>query len=179
MSLPYHIRVRCADNDPLIFERPSAQPKVARNLMVLMTGVGWTVWAYLWRPALTLGLWFFGVDSARFYWGGAAEWHGVVDFVLYVMPYGWALCAALLVWAFINYLRFRGSERRKARPLATVDADAEWAGLSPEVLIEGRQLKRIVCCHDEEGHLVGILAPMSPLDDSELSPLKSRVLLSP
>lgn len=157
MPLPQHIRVRCAEGHPLIFERPDSQPKAARNAMMLLTGFGWTVWIYLWRPALTLLVWFFGVDVAHYQWISLSGWQGLTDFALHTMPYGLALCATLLLWASVNYVRFRGVDRRKERPLATIEADAEWTGVELAALAKGRQSKNLVCQHDDEGHLIGIV----------------------
>lgn len=158
MLLPPHIRVRCADQHPLIFERPGSQPKAARGAMVLMTGVGWTIWLYLWRPVLTMVLWLSGAEIAQYQWIGLAGWSGLLDFAAHTMPYGLALCATLLIWASVNYIRFRGSDRRKARPPATVEADAEWTRMPPAALAESRRLKNLVCCHDDEGHLVSVIS---------------------
>lgn len=157
MPLPQHIRVRCAEEHPLIFERPESQPKAARNAMMLLTGFGWTIWLYLWRPVLTLLVWVFGVDVAHYQWVGLAGWRGLSDFALHTMPYGLALCAMLLLWASVNYVRFRGVDRRKERPLATLEADAAWTCVEPALLARGRQSKNLVCQHDGEGHLTGML----------------------
>jgi len=157
MLLPPHIRVCCADQHPLIFERPGSQPKAARGAMMLMTGVGWTIWLYLWHPVLTLVLWLSGAEIAQYQWIGLAGWSGLLDFAAHTMPYGLALCATLLIWASVNYIRFRGSDRRKARPPATVEADAEWTRMQPAALAESRRLKNLVCCHDDEGHPVSVI----------------------
>ena len=156
MTFPKHIRVRCADGHPLIFRRPEAQPKAARRTMLLITGIGWTVWLYLWRPLLTLALWYFGGEVAEHQWIELAGWSGLLESALHVMPYGGALCAVLLTWALINYLRFHGKERRKARPLSSVEADATWTRVSPEVLAKGRQTKNLTCRYDEEGFLIAV-----------------------
>lgn len=157
MPLPQHIRVRCSEGHPLIFERPDSQPKAARSAMMLLTGFGWTVWLYLWRPGLTLLVWIFGVDVAHHQWIGLAGWQGLADFALHTMPYGVALCALLLLWASVNYVRFRGVDRRKERPQATIEADAAWTGVEPAVLAKGRLSKSLVCQHDNEGHLIGVI----------------------
>ena len=125
--------------------------------MMLMTGVGWTIWLYLWRPVLTLVLWLSGAEIAQYQWIGLAGWSGLLDFAAHTMPYGLALCATLLIWASVNYIRFRGSDRRKARPPATVEADAEWTRMQPAALAESRRLKNLVCCHDDEGHPVSVI----------------------
>ncbi|WP_305074719.1 poly-beta-1,6-N-acetyl-D-glucosamine biosynthesis protein PgaD [Propionivibrio sp.] len=155
MSLPPHIRIRCADGHPLIFRRPEGQPKTARNAMLLATGIGWSVWLYLWRPLLTLFLWYWGGEIAENQWIELAGLNGLVDFAYHVMPFGIALCALLLAWALTNYLRFRGRERRKARPLSSTDADARWTRISPAALENGRKVKNLVCWHDDDGILLG------------------------
>ncbi len=156
MSLPPHIRVRCADGHPLIFRRPKGQPKTARHVVLLATGVGWSVWLYLWRPLLTLFLWYWGGEIAEHQWIDLAGWNGLVYFAYHVMPFGIALCAVLLVWALSNYLRFRGRERRKARPLSSADADARWTRVSPAELEEGRKAKNLICLYDDDGVLIGV-----------------------
>ena len=168
MSLPTHIRIRCAAEHPLIFERPASQPKAARGAMMLATGIGWTVWVYLWRPALTLLPWLFGAHIVQHQWIELAGWTGLIDFAIHTVPYGWALCAILLIWASVNLIRFRGNERRKPRPEATPEADAQWTRMNAASLIEGRRLKRLVCSHDAEGHLLAVLNKSSYTFPTEL-----------
>ena len=156
MSLPPHIRVRCADEHPLIFERPNAQSTAVRGAMMAVTWIGWAVWVSLWRPALTLLPWLFGADIARREWVEFAGWTDLVNFVLHTAPYGQALCAILLIWAFSSYLRFRGSDRRKSRPLSTAETDAKHTRMTAEALSRSRQSTNLVCYHDEEGHLTDV-----------------------
>ena len=152
-----NIHVRCAGEHPLIFERPAMQGPAARRAMFLFTGIGWTVWAYLWRPLLTLLVWGFGVEVAGHQWIELDGLAGLHDFTFHVMPYGWVLCAALLAWASANYWRFHGSERRKMRPLSSLEADSEWARVPLDALAEARLRRNLVCYHDEEGHLTGVV----------------------
>ena len=183
MSLPSHIRVRCADDHPLIFERPESQPKSARRAMMLLTGIGWSVWIYLWRPLLTLVAWMLGANLMQNQWVELAGWTGLIDFSIDTMPYGIALCAGLLIWATVNLLRFRGSERRKPKPLATAEDDARWTRASADDLRDGRRLKRVVCRHDDEGHLLGLLVdaevgvPDATVEAQALIDLSRRPLL--
>ena len=156
MSLPPHIRVRCADEHPLIFERPNAQSPAVRGAMMAVTWIGWAVWVSLWRPALTFLPWLFGVDIARREWVEFAGWTDLAHFILHTAPYGQALCAILLIWAFSSYLRFRGSDRRKSRPLSTAETDAKHTRMTAEALSKSRQLTTLVCYHDEEGHLTDV-----------------------
>ena len=156
MSLPPHIRVRCADEHPLIFERPNAQSAAVRGAMMAVTWMGWAVWVSLWRPALTLLPWLFGADIARREWVEFAGWTDLAHFILHTAPYGQALCAILLIWAFSSYLRFRGSDRRKSRPLSTAETDAKHTRMTAEALSKSRQLTTLVCYHDEEGHLTDV-----------------------
>ena len=156
MSLPPHIRVRCADEHPLIFERPNAQSAAVRGAMMAVTWMGWAVWVSLWRPALTFLPWLFGVDIARREWVEFAGWTDLAHFILHTAPYGQALCAILLIWAFSSYLRFRGSDRRKSRPLSTAETEAKHTRMTAEALSKSRQLTTLVCYHDEEGHLTDV-----------------------
>jgi poly-beta-1,6-N-acetyl-D-glucosamine biosynthesis protein PgaD len=172
MTLPTHIRVRCADEHPLIFERPGSQPKVARRAMVVATGIGWTIWIYLWRPALSVLLWLLGVNVMQHQWIELAGWTGLVEFSTHTLPYGMALCATLLIWASVNLIRFGGNERRKARPLANAEADAQWTRMSSTSLAESRSLQTLVCCHDDEGHLIRVLSGAE--DDAFSVPVDDR-----
>jgi biofilm PGA synthesis protein PgaD len=151
-----HIRVRCAEQHPLIIERPEKQLTAKRRAMVVLTGIGWTVWIYLWRPLLTLMLWLCGGEIAGRQWIELRGWEGMADFVLNVMPYGWGLCAALFVWALVNYVRFRGNERRRARPLASAEDDAAHARVGAGAIATARRVRNLVCRHDDDGHLTAI-----------------------
>ena len=158
MSLPAHIRVCCANGHPLIFERPYSQHKSVRRAMMLVTGIGWAAWLSLWRPALTILPWLFGIDSMHHHWAELPGWDDFLHFELHTAPYGRALCVVLLIWALFNYLRFRGNDRRKERPLATPEDDARWTRTSAKVLSESRSSQSLVCFHDEEGHLIDVVS---------------------
>lgn len=158
MALPSHIRVRCADGHPLIFRRPTVPRRVSRRLMLVLTSLGWSAWLYLWRPLLTLAVWFLGGNVAEHQWIELAGSKGLLEFAVTVMPYGIALCLSLLVWAMINLIRFRGKERRKARPQATAVDDARWTLVMPKDLEFGRSLKNVVCHYDDHGTLNGVEA---------------------
>jgi biofilm PGA synthesis protein PgaD len=60
----------------------------------------------------------------------------------------------LLIWAYYNYFRFRGVERRKHCKRVTVADLAARYQIAPEALDRWRQARRLVVHHDGRGQIV-------------------------
>jgi biofilm PGA synthesis protein PgaD len=63
------------------------------------------------------------------------------------------LGASLLLWAYYNYFRFRGIERRKERPRVTIDELSEHYRIAAEELERWRRSRRLVIHHSADGRV--------------------------
>lgn len=159
MALPSHIRVRCFEGHPLIYELLAARSRLVRFATMASTGIGWGFWLYLWLPILALIHEPSGVQTADFQWIAWSGWIGLIEFIFHAAPYAWIPSAVLLIWAIANYLRFRGKERRKARISSSAEADSRWTQTTVPTLRAGRTMKNLVCRHDDHGWLLGVESP--------------------
>ena len=103
--------------DPaLIIEHPEWQTLRQRTLYASITLIFWMAWGYLWTPLLTFAAWAFGLTKTYEHMVTLEGYRGLLRlFGLYLLV---IVCmgGSLLAWAFYNYFRFRGIERRRQRP---------------------------------------------------------------
>lgn len=102
-------------NSPII-KRPDLQSLQQRTLYGAITVAFWAVWIYLWVPLLALLAWLLGFQQAHKYMvtfdGYGALGHVLEVYALVIVMLG----GSLIIWATYNILRFRGIEKRIARP---------------------------------------------------------------
>jgi biofilm PGA synthesis protein PgaD len=102
-------------NSPII-ERPDLQSPRQRTLYGAITLAFWAIWIYLWVPLLALFAWLLGFEEAyRYmvvYQGYREVQHVLENYALIVVIMG----GTLLAWASYNITRFRGADKRSARP---------------------------------------------------------------
>jgi len=105
-------------NSPII-ERPDLQTPRQRTLYGAITLAFWALWIYLWVPLLALLAWLLGFEEAYRYmviYKGYQEVRHVLEiYALVVLLLG----GTLMIWASYNILRFRGADKRNARPGVT------------------------------------------------------------
>jgi len=141
---------------PLIIERPDLQSRSQRLISTTLTAFFWALWIYLWLPAVALLGWWLG--ATRFY----EEMVRLEGYKPLVELLGWyALCIAalagsLICWAVYNLVRFRGRERRKARPLVRVAQVAEHVGVEPDTLLVWQRARILRVMHDEAGRIESV-----------------------
>ena len=139
----------------VIIDRPSLQTRRQRLVYGSVTLVFWALWIYLWLPLLALFGWLLGIRIA---YTEMVVRHGftllqgkVTDYLTVVAWLG----GALLVWAYYNFLRFHGSQRRRARPPVTRAEQASHYGIASAELARWVDARRLVVHHDEAGRLTG------------------------
>ncbi|MCM5571527.1 poly-beta-1,6-N-acetyl-D-glucosamine biosynthesis protein PgaD [Burkholderiaceae bacterium FT117] len=141
---------------PLIIERPDLQSRPQRVASATLTAFFWALWVYLWLPVLALVGWWFG--ATRFY----DEMVRQEGYRPLVEMLGWyAICIGLLagsliLWALYNLGRFRGRERRKARPVVLVSQVAARAGLDADQLLAWHRARILHVTHDDDGRIVSV-----------------------
>lgn len=137
----------------LIFEAPKLSPLPNRVGWAFFTAFFWIAWVYLWMPLITLLLWWLGFDPAYRYFLHISSRESV-DFerliIFYAIVIG-VLAGSLLVWAGIEFLRFRHIHRR-LRPVPVEIAElAAFAEIPTEKLSELGAVRRMIAHHDEHG----------------------------
>ncbi len=139
----------------LIIDRPSWQTTRQRLVFGSMTAVFWALWIYLWLPILALVGWALGFKIAYYQMIVKDGYIGLLELLgLYALVI-FALGAALLAWAYYNYFRFRGVERRKPRPPVGIDDLSQRYLIAPEILHSWTSARRIVLHHSPDGRVIG------------------------
>jgi len=137
----------------LIIDKPQWQSTRQRVLFRSLTALFWVVWIYLWLPILTFSAWLLGVktgyDEMVVHEGFLALARLVRLYVSTIALLG----GALLAWAYYNYIRFRGVERRKAFPRVTVFELSRRYGIAPRMLEQWSYAQRLVVYHDTHGRV--------------------------
>ncbi|MEN3364827.1 MAG: biofilm synthesis protein PgaD [Burkholderiales bacterium] len=139
----------------MIIDQPGFVPLSRRVGWGCVTVLCWAVWIYLWLPVVTLVAWGMGFYQAYTELGWKAE---VIELRRLLVLY---LCVAaifggcLLLWALLEYTRFRRQHRR-ARPVqAEVPELAAYTGLRSEDISIWRKCRCVVAHHDEYGVMRG------------------------
>lgn len=139
----------------LIIDKPALQPLPDRLLWAVVTTLFWFIWFYLWLPWITLAAWVLSgyagylqyliydsqVDNARLF--GA--------YLLVIQGLG----ATLLGWAFLEWWRFHGRDRRRPSVDFTLEQLAAPFQLDPLSLAEWQKARRLVVSHDLHGRVIG------------------------
>lgn len=120
-------------------------------MSAVLTLVFWALWIYLWLPVIGMLGWAFGVS--RFYdemirLEGYRTLLGVLGWYSLVIT---ALSSCLVCWALYNLGRFRGRERRQARPRVTLVQIGEAAGVNPALLSLWQRARTLRVSHAADG----------------------------
>ena len=138
----------------LIIDRPQWQTTKQRVVFGSVTILFWALWIYLWLPILGFVGWLLGLKLAYYQ---MVELNGYVGLLHLMAIYGLVvllLGGGLLAWAYYNYFRFRGIERRNARPVVKpVDVGARY-GVRADVLEQWTQSRRLVLHHSNDRQLI-------------------------
>jgi biofilm PGA synthesis protein PgaD len=139
-----------------IIENPEWQTLRQRTLYGTITLTCWVFWVYLWAPLLSFLAWVLGLSTAYEHMVVLRGYQGVLRlFGLYLLVIG-IMGGSLLIWAFYNFFRFRGVERRQHRPMVTINQLAGFHGLEALQLEEWQHSKRLVIHHDAQGKITGV-----------------------
>ncbi len=155
-----------------------AERGVSRRVFGTMTAAAWTLYGYLWLPAITLVAWVLGVRTA---WVQAVLERASVDvgdmwlMVALIVLLG----CALVLWAERQRQRFTGVERRLRAADATPEEVAASLGATAQVLAALQAGQVVTVHHDADGRAVlvqtaatpasRVPAPRRPLHDVERS----------
>jgi len=155
-ALPAHIRVRCTPGEPLIYERSTLLGLRERLLYGAINVAGWLFWLHLWRIVWTALAWGAGSWWLERHWSEPDALQGLEHFLRTGLPAAVVLCAALLLWALMNWWRFRGADRRQAVAHPSAEQDALHCAMQAADLRRAHGQQRLVAHHDDNGKLVGL-----------------------
>jgi biofilm PGA synthesis protein PgaD len=139
----------------LIIDRPNWQTTRQRVVFGSMTAIFWALWIYLWLPILALVGWALGFKIAYYQMVIKDGYIGLLQLLGVYTAIIFCLGAALLAWAYYNYFRFRGVERRKARPPVSTDELSQRYQIAPEALDAWVHSRRLVMHHSPDGRVIG------------------------
>lgn len=140
----------------LIIEHPEWQTLRQRTLYASITLVFWMAWGYLWTPLLTFAAWAFGLSKSYEHMVTLEGYRGLLRlFGLYLLVIA-GMGGSLLAWAFYNYFRFRGIERRRQRPAVDSTMLGEHYHLDPALLANWQSSRRLVIHHDAFSNVMGV-----------------------
>ncbi len=117
-----------------IIESPKLQPLRLKYSSTLLTFIFWVLWFYLWVPLITLGAWWLQIS----FFENEILVESGLDAFLDILPVFIAITlvlnSTLALWAYYNFSRFKGMDRRKALPpVNNADLIQIW-GISKEAL---------------------------------------------
>jgi biofilm PGA synthesis protein PgaD len=137
-----------------IIDKPHWQTAKQRAVFGSVTVLFWAFWIYLWLPVLAAIGWLLGFKIA---YREMVTKLGYVELVQQLGLYGFivaCLGGSLLIWAYYNYFRFRGVERRKERPRVTLEETSARYQIAPEELGRWTRAARLVIHHSADGRVI-------------------------
>lgn len=140
---------------PLIIDQPKLVPWPKRLGWGTATFLFWIIWIYLWMPFITLAAWFFGVSKAHTQFWLIQELVELQRLVVIYAAVIIALGSTLLIWALIDFLRFRNVHRRIAPTAARQEELADYIGVPEQEIAALHNARSIVAHHDDHGVLIG------------------------
>ncbi|WP_110648520.1 poly-beta-1,6-N-acetyl-D-glucosamine biosynthesis protein PgaD [Salinicola peritrichatus] len=147
-------RQRGAVRLPRIIHRPDLQSRAQRSVFALLSGAGWMLWLYLFLPLATIASWTFGVHRFDAYVldSHSHSWASLTIYVITIALAG----AALLIWAFYNYRRFRHADRRQPASALTSEHLALSFGMNAAQVAELQRRRRVTLTHDAHGNIIDV-----------------------
>jgi hypothetical protein len=144
---PAHIKVRCREGRPLIYESSWRIKTKDRAIYYTLNAIGWVIWTYLWKGLLTAVFWTLAGWWAQHKWEEAQGLQGLQNFVQDSMPLGLGLVLALWGWGVLRYYLFPRPLRLRLPRQEPNDA----AGLRSGETLGAKVLR---CHHNGQGALV-------------------------
>jgi biofilm PGA synthesis protein PgaD len=140
----------------LIYDKPLPRSLPSRLGWSLATALLWTMWILLWAPLLALASWpfEFGIAGAYLDFPVALTMVGIESIVFFLLGSVSISSFCLLVWSWLNYLRFRKVTRRSRLLPAQLEELADYSALLTEKMAAWQKARRVIAHHDEHGRLL-------------------------
>lgn len=139
----------------LIFENRRLAPLPHRIGWTFFTAIFWILWLYLLLPLFTLLLWVLGLASYVEYFGWTVffEFDRMINTALTYSLVVFILGGSLLLWARVEFMRFRDRARRGIPVAVSSEEIALFTKLPVEKIELWKTARRIVIDHDLHGNL--------------------------
>lgn len=142
---------------PLIIDRPDLQNFYARSGWGALTFIFWAIYIYLWMPLITLFAWWIGIKLFHTHF---IELHGGAGLLDKLGLYGLVillLSTALIMWAYIEQLRFKGKRRRQVGNAVTIEQVAHKYQINEQKLARIRHKKVLEVHFSNQGEISKIV----------------------
>ncbi len=137
---------------PLLIEHPEEQSPSRRWGYRALTLLLWALFAYFFRPFLTLAVWLLGYMRFQ---EVMIEAHGWEDLLQLLLAYGLVILTITLViiaWSLYNLLRYGRHEKRVNLPEpVTVHQLADYYGVPKDCIKHWRGSRRVELDFDDQG----------------------------
>lgn len=137
----------------LIIDRPDLQSQSQRLIFGGLTLIFWLFYFYLWLPLLTLAAWMLGlitITTSLISVDGYIHLRNTLFTYLVVII---VINSIYLLWARMNFQKFKNVERRQARPQVDLDKIAEDVNF-PANLRYLQNTKSVLVAHDKDGRII-------------------------
>lgn len=141
----------------LIFKDPSLAPLPQRIGWAFFTAFFWIVWIYLWLPLVTIALWALGIEGFYHYFFEGSLKQELARITRIAVDYSIVaglLGGSLLLWARVEFLRFRNLSRRLRPHRTSADDLARFARLPAQDIAGWQAARRVIAHHDDHGRLL-------------------------
>jgi biofilm PGA synthesis protein PgaD len=145
-------------SNPLIIDKPHLQSHYVRYGWGMVTFMFWTVYMYLWMPLITLFAWWIGVKLFNKHFielqgtSGLLEKLNLYAFIILLIS------ATLIMWAYVEQMRFKGKHRRQVRSAVTVQQVAEHHQMNAQELASLMKKKLLEVHFSNQGEITKVIA---------------------
>ena len=145
-------------SNPLIIDKPHLQSNYVRYGWGMVTFMFWTVYMYLWMPLITLFAWWIGVKLFNKHFielqgaSGLLEKLNLYAFIILLIS------ATLIMWAYVEQVRFKGKHRRQTRSAVTVQQVAAHHQMNAHELASLMKKKLLEVHFSKQGEITKIIA---------------------
>lgn len=147
-------RVTAATSQAIIIESPSLQTLQQQFASSLLTLIFWGLWLYLFMPLFSFAAWFFGVQIFYHHMIILQGYEGLFYLLKWYTLFFGGLCGSLLLWARINFFRFRNKENRKQVDYTTTNELASHFKQSVSRLAILQKCKKMTLHFSKDGLLL-------------------------
>lgn len=131
-------------------ERTSGQKTEDSLLFFIMVGI----WAIILPSAITWLVWcggLFWIEHELLTLNGIGA---IIQNKLYILKWIIILTVSLLAWATIQWIRFKGVERRKEHRSADIVKISEYLGVSVDFIVKARNSSIVKFEFDDDGNII-------------------------
>jgi biofilm PGA synthesis protein PgaD len=137
-------------SDNLIIDSPKLQSLKLKYTSTFLTLVFWVIWFYLWIPLVTLLGWWFQIDAIQYHMVTMEGYRAFLDALPIFLAITAGLSTTLALWAFYNFSRFRGIDRRKPSLPVSQKELRQFFAISQDDIISAQSGKILTIHFDQD-----------------------------